>query len=205
MWYDYIMNDNIERFHHIENHKLSSTKIFGDRFSAIEYIVPNNPRYLEVGVGDGHYSEHIVKYKSPKIMHLLDRYCTPDTVYGKYTSETHEDFIKNKFINNNATTIKGESSEVLKNLIENKYDYIYLDASHDFEGVSYELQMASQMIDQNGVIGINDYTYFSPIDKTEYEVVEAVNMFLFNNPEWYVYAYQLGHRGYADIYIKKHP
>ena len=34
------------------------------------------------------------------------------------------------------------------------------------------------------------------------EVVEAVNLFLFNNPGWIVVGYQLGHRGYADIYIK---
>ena len=198
------MNDDIQRFKHIDNDKLKNTKIFGDRFSAIEYIVPNNPRYLEVGVGDGHYSEHIVKYKNPKLMHLLDRYSMPDPIYGKYTAETHEDFIKNKFKNNNPVTIKGESLKVLENLLGNEYDYIYLDASHDFDGVTYELNLASQMIANNGIIAINDYTYFSPIDKMEYEVVEAVNMFLFKNPEWYVYAYQLGHRGYADIYIKKY-
>lgn len=197
------MNEDLDRFKHISNDKLKNTKIFGDRFSAIEYIVPNNPRYLEVGVGDGHYSEHIVKYKNPKLMHLLDRYSMPDTIYGKYTAETHEDFIKNKFKNNNPVTIKGESLTVMKNLLGNEYDYIYLDASHDFDGVTYELNLASQMIANNGIIAINDYTYFSPIDKMEYEVVEAVNMFLFENPEWYVYAYQLGHRGYADIYIKK--
>lgn len=198
------MNENIERFKHIDNTKLVNTKVFGDRFSAIDYVVPNNPKYLEVGVGDGHYSEHIVKYKNPMLMHLLDRYCTPDTIYGKYTAETHENFIKEKFKDNNPLTIKGESLKVMETLLGNKYDYIYLDASHDFDGVTYELNLASQMIEDNGVIAINDYTYFSPIDKMEYEVVEAVNLFLFENPNWYVYAYQLGHRGYADIYIKKY-
>jgi hypothetical protein len=196
------MSNSIDRFKHIENHKLQDTKIFGDRFSAIEYVVPNNPRYLEIGVGDGHYSEHIVKYKNPELMHLLDRYNTPDYIYGKYNAETHEEFIKEKFAGSNALTIKGDSKIVLHSLIENKYDYIYIDAGHDFESVSSDLLLSSQMLESGGVIGINDYTYFSPIDKEEYEVVEAVNMFLHNNPKWYVYAYQLGHRGYADIYIK---
>ncbi len=196
------MTNSIERFKHIENYKLKDTKVFGDRFSAIEYVVPNNPRYLEVGVGDGHYSEHIVKYKHPKLMHLLDRYNTPDYIYGKYTSETHEDFIKEKFYDQNVLTIKGDSRTVMSSLINNKYDYIYIDAAHDFESVTSDLDFASKMLDTNGVIGINDYTYFSPIDKEEYEVVEAVNLFLHNNPNWYVFAYQLGHRGYADIYIK---
>lgn len=197
------MNDDINRFKHISNDKLATAKIFGDRFSAIEYVVPDNPKYLEVGVGDGHYSEHIVRSKSPKLMHLLDRYCTPDVIYGKYTAETHEEFIKNKFNGQDTLTIKGESTVVLPTLLNNTYDYIYLDASTDFEGVLFELDIVSKMLEPNGVIGINDYTYFSPIDKSEYEVVEAVNMFLFNNPQWYVFAYQLGHRGYADIYIKQ--
>lgn len=197
------MNDDIQRFKHINNDKLKNTKVFGDRFSAIHFVVPDNPRYLEIGVGDGHYSQHIVDYKNPKLMHLLDIYNTPDTIYGKYTAETHEQYILDKFSEQNVSTIKGHSTQVLSKLISNRYDYIYLDASSDFDGVMYELEMASRMLDDNGVIGINDYTYFSPIDKMEYEVVEATNMFLFNHPEWYVYAYQLGHRGYADIYIKK--
>lgn len=196
------MTNNIERFKHIENSKLKDAKLFGDRFTAIEYVVPNNPRYLEVGVGDGHYSEHIVKYKSPALMHLLDRYNTPDYIYGKYTADTHEEFIRNKFVNQNAVTIKGDSREILASLLQNEYDYIYLDAGHDFDSVFSDLELASKMLAKSGVIGINDYTYFSPIDKEEYEVVEAVNLFLYNNPKWYVYAYQLGHRGYADIYIK---
>ena len=196
------MTNSIDRFKHIENHKLKDTKVFGDRFYAIEHVVPNNPRYLEVGVGDGHYSEHIVKYKSPKIMHLLDRYDSPDYIYGKYTKDTHEDFIRDKFKDQNAITIKGDSKEILGSLIDNRYDYIYLDAGHDFDSVSSDLNLAAKMLAPNGVIGINDYTYFSPIDKEEYEVIEAVNMFLHDNPNWYVYAYQLGHRGYADIYIK---
>lgn len=198
------MTNSIERFKHIDNSKLTNTKVFGDRFSAIEYVVPNNPRYLEVGVGDGHYSEHIVKYKKPVLMDLLDRYNTPDYIYGQYSAETHESFIKEKFKDQNVNTFKGESKDVMKSLLENKYDYIYLDASHDFDGVSTELVFASTMLDNDGVIGINDYTYFSPIDKSEYEVIEAVNLFLHNNPNWYVFAYQLGHRGYADIYIKQY-
>lgn len=197
------MNDDIERFKHIENSKLVNTKIFGDRFSAIDFVVPENPRYLEIGVGDGHYSQHIVNYKKPKLMHLLDVYNMPDPIYGYYTAETHEQYILSKFSDQNVKTIKGHSTKVLSRLIDNRYDYIYLDASTDFDGVTYELEMASKMLDKDGVIGINDYTYFSPIDKMEYEVVEATNMFLFKNSEWYVYAYQLGHRGYADIYLKK--
>lgn len=197
------MVNSIDRFKHIDNNKLTETKIFGDRFNAIPYVVPKNARYLEVGVGDGHYSQNIVEYTTPELMHLLDVYNTPDYIYNKYTADNHEQYILDKFKNYNVTTIKGRSTEVMHKLIGNKYDYIYLDASHDFDGVLYELSIAKRLIDDNGIIGINDYTYYSPIDKMEYEVVEAVNMFLFNNPEWKVYAYQLGHRGYADIYIKK--
>ena len=93
------MNDDIQRFRHIENHRLENTKVFGDRFSAIHFVVPDSPRYLEIGVGDGHYSQHIVDYKNPKLMHLLDFYDRPDPIYGHYTADTHENYILNKFVN----------------------------------------------------------------------------------------------------------
>lgn len=199
------MNEDKDRFKEIPNKKLKNTRVFGDRFTAIMYVVPDKPRYLEIGVGDGHYSQHIVYLKKPTLMHLLDIYDegNGDVIYGRYTPETHEDFIREKFKDQNVTTIRGWSTKVLPTLAGNQYDYIYIDASLYFDEVLEELELSASLLAPGGVIGINDYTYYSPIDKMEYEVVEAVNMFLHNNPEWYVYAYQLGHRGYADIYIKR--
>jgi hypothetical protein len=192
----------MERFKHIDNYKLADAKLFGDRFSAIDFVVPNTPRYLEVGAGNGHYSQHIVEMKSPKLMHILDWYGS-GSPSGEYTAETHKEFIENKFKDQNLTTIVGDSKYVMQSLIGNEYDYIYLDASHDYDGVTHEINVAAQICAPGGVIGINDYTYYSPFDGEKYHVIEAVNNFLYENPEWRVLAFQLGHLGYADIYITR--
>lgn len=193
----------MERFKHIDNKKLSSAKLFGDRFSAIDYVVPDNPRYLEVGVGDGHYSRHVADKKKPSVMHLVDFFHTPDYAHGKYDAEGHLEFIKNKFCDQNIQTFIGHSHDVLPTLSDNQYDYIYIDASHDYDGVLGEIALATRICAPGGVIGINDYTYYSPHDGEFYEVVEAVNTFLYENPEWIVLAFQLGHLGYSDIYITR--
>lgn len=192
----------MERFKHVDNYKLENAKLFGDRFSAIDYVVPDNARYLEVGVGDGHYSENVVSKKSLRSMHLLD-FFNNDHPSGTYTSATHKEFIQNKFINNSPTLFAGNSADIMPQLIPGSYDYIYLDASHDYDGVLTEINAAAKLCSTTGVIGVNDYTYYSPHDGEFYGVVEAVNTFLYENPEWMVLAFQLGHLGYSDIYITR--
>lgn len=193
----------MERFKHIDNHKLENAKLFGDRFSAIDYVVVNNARYLEVGAGDGHYSQHVIDKKHPRLVHLIDFFHTPDYAHGKYDAAGHRSFIENRFKDQNLSTFKGHSKDVMPMLLGNEYDYIYIDASHDYSGVLDEVRLASQLCALDGVIGINDYTYYSPHDGEFYEVIEAVNTFLYENPEWNVLAFQLGHLGYSDIYITR--
>lgn len=198
-----MQNISLTRFRHISNNQLQNTKVFGDRFSAIEYVIPENARYLEIGVGDGHYSQNIVDKIKLKSITFFDRFTQPDN-RGLYDQFTHTSYIKEKFKEYNPQMIVGTSPRGLRSLLkEDPFDYIYLDASHDFDGVLGELHYAKKMLAPNGVIGINDYTYYSVADGDMYGVIDAVNIFLDENQDWEVIAYSFGHVGYSDLYIKR--
>ena len=66
-----------------------------------------------------------------------------------------------------------------------------------------ETNISNKIINDGGVIGINDYTCWGWFEQQEYECVEAVNKFLNTNSDWSVVGYALGYCGYSDIYIKK--
>jgi hypothetical protein len=121
-----------------------------------------------------------------------------------FTSETHEKYIIDKFSKyNNLKTFKGECKEILKN-IPHKYDYIYLDITNDRKDIRPTLQLASLLIEKDGIIGLNDYLiYDGIIEDKPYATFQVVNEFLRYNSNWSVDAIALHALGFYDIYIKK--
>jgi hypothetical protein len=190
------------RFDYINPSKLINAKIFADRFDEnVLSIIPDKGFYLELGAGGGDYSKWLLDRKNFDFSYLLDFFNQPCARYGRWTAENHEQYVKDLLKDKNVITIAGDIKDTIKT-IDKKFDYIYIDATQDYESVSIFLQEAEKVINKNGVIGINDYTFWSYFEQEEYECVEAVNNFL-NNSNWYVVGYALGYCGYSDIYIKR--
>ena len=64
--------------------------------------------------------------------------------------------------------------------------------------------MAAGLVEDGGVIGLNDYLIWDGvIEESRYGVVQAVHEFLSKNKEWSVDAIALHPQGFYDIYIKK--
>jgi hypothetical protein len=190
------------RFEFIEPSKLINAKVFADRFDEnVLSIIPDNGLYLELGAGGGDYSKWLLDRKNFDLSYLLDFFDQACARYGRWTAENHEEYVKDLLKDKNVITIAGNIKDTIKN-IDKKFDYIYIDASQDYESVGIFLTESEKVINKGGVIGINDYTFWSYFEQEEYECVEAVNNFL-NKGNWYVVGYALGYCGYSDIYIKK--
>jgi len=190
------------RFEFIEPSKLINAKVFADRFDEnVLSIIPDSGLYLELGAGGGDYSKWLLNRKNFDLSYLLDFFDQACARYGRWTAENHEEYVKNLLKDKNVITIAGNIKDTIKN-IDKKFDYIYIDASQDYESVGIFLTESEKVINKGGVIGINDYTFWSYFEQEEYECVEAVNNFL-NKGNWYVVGYALGYCGYSDIYIKK--
>ena len=218
-WENYhpLANNEIEDSYTIDENQLKNAKIFSDRYKYIDSL-PKNLKYLEIGVAWGGYSEIFVEKNNPSLIHLLDTYnqyhmcwgqryngvCSCNQPHGNYTPENHQSYIDDLFSKySNVLTIKGDSRQILPSLTY-KYDYIYIDSNNDREVVTPTLFMASRLVEDGGVIGLNDYLIWDGvIEESRYGVVQAVHEFLSKNQSWHVDAIALHPQGFYDIYIKK--
>lgn len=193
-------NEN-EIFEYIDQKQIADAKLFSDRFTASD-IIPKGGLYLEVGVGGGDYAEWSIPIQNPERSDFIDFFDQPCVRYDRWTSENHHEYVIEKFKNKNIQTFRGNSLDILKTL-NDKYRYIYLDTNHSFDHVYKELSLASLLLEDNGVIGINDYTHYGYFEQEELGCLYAVNLFLKENPKWKVIGFALGYCGYSDIYITK--
>lgn len=214
-----LKSDEIDCAYPISQLQLDKCKVYSSRETYISTL-PNNLKYMEVGIAWGYYAELVCEQKNPSLLHIVDWFnqdlkcwswrrfgsCLCDGIKHEllYTPDTHEAYIVNKFKKyNNLKTFKGNCIDILPNLKE-KYDYIYLDITNDRKDIRPTLELASNLVGINGIIGLNDYLiYDGVIEDKPYATFQVVNEFMHNNKNWIVDAIALHTLGFYDIYIKK--
>lgn len=201
----------MNKYPNIAQWQLINAKIYSNRWDWVASL-PRDLDIIEVGVGSGDYSEHMIKTISPKSLTLIDQYDQSDPFLARpgqkprFYKNDHYNFIQHKFKEyENVTIIKDNSSNALPNLIKmgKKFDMVYVDASHHYEDVSQDILNASILLRSSGILAINDYVY--DVENEQYGVIEATNEFLHKNPDWHVIGFALEERMMADIYLSKHP
>jgi hypothetical protein len=145
---------------------------------------------LEVGVAEGDFSKKILQLIKPKELHLIDiwrenRYGSGYSP-GNLWSRGFRRFDPWKNINikfeseiqaRKIILHRGYSAEKMKGLPSDYYDFIYIDAAHDYENVKTDLLEAHRLIKRDGIISGHDYIKWGRFGyKTG--VVEAVNEFV---------------------------
>ena len=84
--------------------------------------------------------------------------------------------VKNYFISNKEVQLyRGYSTEVSSQFAEEAYDWVYIDAAHDYEGAMADIIAYSSKVKPGGYIAGHNY---SPTEASGVEVKEAVD-FLF--------------------------
>ena len=97
---------------------------------------------------------------------------------------------------------KGDSSALLAATPEGSFDFIYIDGDHSYEGAVRDLEQAARKIKDDGWIVCNDYTIYSPLEKSKYGVYRAVNEFCLKHG--YEIAYLALHQwSYHDVALRK--
>jgi len=201
----------MKKYVHINQKQLDGAKIYSNRW---DWVLSLNKELdiMEVGVGAGDYSFHILKSISPKTLTLVDKYQQDDAILAnpnrqiRFYKDQHYDFVKKRFEKyKNVKLIKGDSLIVLEDLINTniKFDMIYIDAFHSYENVSKDINNASKLLKDNGIIAINDYIKY--VQDEKYGVILATNEFLDQNKDWHVVGFALEEDMMADIYLSKYP
>jgi predicted O-methyltransferase YrrM len=81
---------------------------------------------------------------------------------------------------NNINIIKGNSNEIIPEMIKEKFDYVFLDGGHKYETVLKDLKSLTPIIQNNGIILCDDYdlTYAPGVKKAidEYVLLNNFNL-----------------------------
>lgn len=186
----------------ISQKQLNNAKLFKNKEEYAKHI-PKGSKILEIGTLAGDYAEVLIKEVKPESIDLIDVFEAQDWPdCNRFNKTGHFDFVKNRFKNVECITYhKGYSENIIPNL-NKKFDYIYIDANHDYEHCKADLMNALPLLTEDGIIGFNDYI----VDQdhgVDYGVIEVVCEFLDNNKNWEVVGFALQENMYADIYIKK--
>ena len=195
----------------IPQDKIKDAILFSSRYDFIKTI-PKGISFVEAGVLAGDFALKVIETVNPKISYLVEPYFEIDWHAPEYGGprwekpEEHYQYVVNRFNNmNNVEICKMSFENFFKKNINQKFDFIYMDYNTDFDSVEHQLFMGNKLLADDGILGFNDYNiYFNNTSTGEkMGVVPAINKFLRNNSDWYVYAFALNDNLTSDIYLKK--
>lgn len=178
-------------------------------------LIPKQGIVAEIGVAYGDFSEKLLAGLTPKKFYAIDWF-NPDNEYVSFWGDTrladerisHINYYKRRFnmaIEHNVMEVcQGLSWDVLNQFEDNYFDYIYLDAAHDYESVKRDISVIEKKIKDGGYIQFNDYVLYSPPEGLYYGVIPAVNEWLNKSKTHRVIARCFHQRGYDDLLVQIH-
>lgn len=191
----------------IPQKQLENAKLYTSRWHWIGTL-KKNIKIIEVGVAAGDFSNEILKQLNPEKLVLIDTFDQCDPMLAakdrplRYLEGENEQFIKERFKDySQVEIIRGVGSEVLPT-INDKFDMIYLDSNHQYDNVCNEIMASIPLLNEDGIIAINDYTIYNP-DGDDYGTIKAANGFLIANPDWEVIGFALNEEMYCDVYLRR--
>ena len=160
-----------------------------------DHILPLMPKggiCAEVGTQTGGFAKLILSILQPSKLHIYDiDYSLFD--HAHFASAIEKGVVE---------LHQGDSSTLLGTLPDRHFDFIYIDGDHSYNGVVKDLEQSSRKIKDEGWIVCNDYTIYSPLEKTKYGVYRAVNEFCLNHGFEIIYL-GLHQWGYHDVALKR--
>lgn len=186
--------------------KLKNCQFLHNRYSILPKL-KKSAVGAEIGVLGGDFSEAILKFCEPRELHLIDLFnCDDYAAKGRFTAGTNEKFIRSRFKEEIASdqikVHKGYSWEKLSEFPDRFFDWLYIDAGHDYESVKKDLNEAGRVIKEDGIIIMNDYIMYDHISNIEYGVVQATNEFIMENRFEMIY-FAFHPSLFCDVAIRK--
>lgn len=188
----FIMGHNGKRTS-IPQSKLDGCKVMEDRKDIIRQM-PGDGVAIEVGTQAGLFAEFILTTHPNIKLNVVDMN------YGPFRYDLLNPYIEAGRL----SPIEGTSWIELSKFPDEHFDWIYIDASHMYDHVRQDLEMAKAKVKVGGHIICNDYTGWSPLEGDPYGVLQAVNEFVVSE-NFEVTHLSLDGWGYHDIAMQKLP
>ena len=204
---------NFDGHKEIPETALQSARLYANRHQML-LSLDKNKKWVEVGVAFGDLSEFIIQNCTPKVFIGIDIFGWEklETAWGKPVKDTlgtksHENFFKDRLqklgedYRVQVETVNRNSWEALSNL-NDVYDFIYIDAAHDYESVLKDTNAAIEKLSDAGVLIFNDYTWRDNVNGEIYGIVPVVNGLL-SSGKWKIEALALHPLLFCDIAIRR--
>lgn len=173
----------------LQQHHVGGARLYAHRNIYLDHL-PKQGVCAEVGVWQGEFSAEILQRATPKELHLIDLDVERFSLRQRFAEESR------------VTLHQGNSVDVLSSFPANHFDWIYIDAGHDYEAVRADAIAAAQRLKPGGILIFNDYIFWSHTESLPYGVVQVVNEMCVHGG-WRVVAFCFQDAMYCDIAITR--
>ena len=162
-----------------------------DRRVLLERL-PKGGIVAEVGTLQGEFAREILRIAEPQELHLIDHEIHPRVL----------ELTKEASLRDRVHVHHQESAEALETFRDEYFDWIYIDAQHDYEGVKRDIGVARRKVKDAGLLVFNDYIVWSYVEMAPYGVVAAVNE-LCREDRWELIYLALPCHMYCDVALRR--
>lgn len=197
---------NSHKFVELDSDHTKNCKFLRDRYTGLNQL-PKNAIIAEVGVLGGDLSAWLLKNAEPRELHLIDIFnCSDYPGQDRFTNNENEAFVRNRFrdeVKEGKVIIKkGLSWEMLSGYPDHYFDWIYIDAAHDYKSVKKDLAEAVKKVKPEGFLIMNDYIMYDHLAGSRYGVVEATNEFC-KEHNWEFFYFAFHPQLFCDVGLRK--
>jgi hypothetical protein len=192
---------------------LDDARLFADRADMVRALAPSGGVVAEVGVGLGDFSALLLEFTEPSSFVAIDTFQLHELpeLWGRPTSEqfeglTHAEFYRRRFAERAEQVVieQGASWDALARYPDGHFDFVYVDAGHDYESVTADAAAAAAKTREGGLLIFNDYVMFDHMTASPYGVVQGVNELVVSTG-WPVVGFALQHHMFCDIAVRRGP
>ncbi|MFV0149525.1 class I SAM-dependent methyltransferase [Empedobacter falsenii] len=167
---DFLYNQSLLNERHFENSTLLLNRV------ELLKKLPQKTIGVELGVDHGDFSSLILKYTLPERLHLIDKW-GDELRYHDGLKTLVLDKFKEEIKEGKIVVNLGYSTDELKKIENNYFDWAYLDTVHDYECTKKELKLLSDKVKDDGLICGHDFIVGNWSSGWKYGVIEAVYEF----------------------------
>lgn len=191
---------------------LERSRILPNRHHILHEL-PKGGVVAEIGVAFGDFSHAILTIVKPRAFYAIDLYDLEkyETAFGidlraKFGGKTHEQFVRDRFsmeiADGRFIPKRGSSVEMMGEFDDESFDFIYIDASHEYTRVKKDLEICKRKIKPEGVLVLNDYTMCNPNNAQQYGVIQATHEFCLDEG-WEITRLALHPTMFCDVVLRK--
>jgi precorrin-6B methylase 2 len=181
----------VDRAPSLPQHLVQNCRVYSDRYALLEAL-PREGIVAEVGTDRGDFAARIMAVTQPRVLHLFEidiARIKPENVTEHVTA-------------GRCQIHAGDASELLLSSADESFDWIYLDAFSDYEGVRRIISAAAAKIRPGGLMVFNDYAVWSVSSMRRCGVAKAANEFAIANG-WSLTGFAFQGSMYCDACFQK--